>query len=88
MNKNSNVCNNCGKLGHQFNQCKLPIVSYGVIVFSYFDNVLKFLMIILNQYRYKNIIDLILWDFKKESLRMILYKIVTHLFVAFLMTCS
>ena len=45
MNKNSNVCNNCGKLGHQFNQCKLPIVSYGVIVFSYFDNVLKFLMI-------------------------------------------
>jgi 8-oxo-dGTP pyrophosphatase MutT (NUDIX family) len=45
MNKNSNVCNNCGKVGHQFNQCKLPIISYGVIAFSYFNNVLKFLMI-------------------------------------------
>jgi len=45
MNKNTNTCNNCGKTGHQFNQCKLPIISYGIIVFSYFDNVLKFLMI-------------------------------------------
>jgi len=32
MNKN-NICNNCGKQGHQFHQCKLPITSYGVIVF-------------------------------------------------------
>ncbi len=32
MNKN-NICNNCGKLGHQFHQCKLPITSYGIIVF-------------------------------------------------------
>ena len=23
MNKNINVCNNCGKTVHQFNQCKL-----------------------------------------------------------------
>jgi ADP-ribose pyrophosphatase YjhB (NUDIX family) len=45
MNKNTNICNNCGKIGHQFNQCKLPIISYGVIVFSYFDNGLKYLMI-------------------------------------------
>ena len=45
MNKNTNICNNCGKLGHQFNQCKLPIISYGVIVFSYCETGLKFLMI-------------------------------------------
>ena len=32
MSKN-NICNNCGKQGHQFHQCKLPITSYGVIVF-------------------------------------------------------
>ena len=42
MNKivnNMNTCNNCGKLGHQFNQCKLPIVSYGIILFtSYHDH--------------------------------------------------
>ena len=33
MNKNTNICNNCGKQGHSFHQCKLPITSYGVIVF-------------------------------------------------------
>jgi len=43
MNKNilvnnTNVCNNCGKLGHQFNQCKLPIISYGVILFKKDEN--------------------------------------------------
>jgi len=26
-------CNNCGKSGHSFHQCKLPITSNGVIVF-------------------------------------------------------
>jgi 8-oxo-dGTP pyrophosphatase MutT (NUDIX family) len=45
-NNNMNVCNNCGKLGHQFNQCKLPIISYGVILFKKdYDNAYKFLMI-------------------------------------------
>jgi len=45
-NNNMNVCNNCGKLGHQFNQCKLPIISYGVILFKKdYDNTYKFLMI-------------------------------------------
>jgi 8-oxo-dGTP pyrophosphatase MutT (NUDIX family) len=49
MNKNmnnSNACNNCGKLGHQFNQCKLPIISYGVILFTHHDkDSYKYLMI-------------------------------------------
>ena len=45
MSKNTNTCNNCGKMGHQFNQCKLPIISYGIVAFSYFNNKLKFLMI-------------------------------------------
>lgn len=31
-NKN-NICNNCGKQGHLFHQCKLPITSYGIILF-------------------------------------------------------
>ena len=26
-------CNNCGKQGHQYHQCKLPITSYGIICF-------------------------------------------------------
>jgi 8-oxo-dGTP pyrophosphatase MutT (NUDIX family) len=47
MNNNiTNVCNNCGKLGHQFNQCKLPIISYGIILFTYDENNnYKYLMI-------------------------------------------
>jgi len=41
-NNNSNICNNCSKYGHQYHQCKLPIISYGVVVFS---NDIKYLMI-------------------------------------------
>lgn len=32
-NTNINLCNNCGKQGHLFYQCKLPITSYGIILF-------------------------------------------------------
>lgn len=30
---NNNICNNCGKSGHLFHQCKMPIMSIGIIVF-------------------------------------------------------
>jgi ADP-ribose pyrophosphatase YjhB (NUDIX family) len=45
LNNNYNICNNCGKFGHLFYNCKLPITSYGIICFKYFNNELKFLMI-------------------------------------------
>jgi 8-oxo-dGTP pyrophosphatase MutT (NUDIX family) len=45
MNKNLNICNNCGKSGHMFHQCKLPITSYGVIVFRSSPHGIQFLMI-------------------------------------------
>ena len=32
MNENT-FCNNCGKTGHPFHQCKLPITSIGIIAF-------------------------------------------------------
>jgi 8-oxo-dGTP pyrophosphatase MutT (NUDIX family) len=32
---NENFCNNCGKPGHIFIQCKIPITSYGIIAFRY-----------------------------------------------------
>jgi 8-oxo-dGTP pyrophosphatase MutT (NUDIX family) len=41
----NNVCNNCGKQGHQFHQCKLPITSYGIILFKCSEEGLKYLMI-------------------------------------------
>ena len=44
MSKN-NICNNCGKQGHQYHNCKLPITSYGMIVFMYSDKDIKYLMI-------------------------------------------
>lgn len=31
----NNTCNNCGKQGHSFHQCKNPITSYGIILFRY-----------------------------------------------------
>jgi 8-oxo-dGTP pyrophosphatase MutT (NUDIX family) len=45
MIKNTNVCNNCGKQGHMFHQCKLPITSYGIIAFRSSRERLEFLMI-------------------------------------------
>ena len=45
MNKNTNICNNCGKQGHSFHQCKLPITSYGIIVFRQSVDGLQFLML-------------------------------------------
>jgi hypothetical protein len=44
MNKN-NLCNNCGKQGHLFHQCKLPITSYGIILFRNIEDKIEFLMI-------------------------------------------
>jgi 8-oxo-dGTP pyrophosphatase MutT (NUDIX family) len=46
MNKTTNnVCNNCGKQGHLFHQCKLPVTSYGIILFRSSLNGLQFLML-------------------------------------------
>ena len=42
-----NYCSNCGKSGHSYHQCKMPIISIGIIAFRYDDKVndFKFLMI-------------------------------------------
>ena len=45
MLKNTNICNNCGKIGHSYHMCKLPITSYGIIVFRPSAKGLQFLMI-------------------------------------------
>lgn len=41
----NNICNNCGKQGHMFHQCKLPITSYGIILFRYNNNQTEYLML-------------------------------------------
>ena len=42
---NELYCNNCGKKGHLYNQCKLPITSLGIIAFRLNEGKLEFLMI-------------------------------------------
>jgi len=44
MNK-SNICNNCGKYGHLFHQCRIPITSYGIILFRSSNRGIQYLMI-------------------------------------------
>jgi hypothetical protein len=46
-----NFCNNCGKLGHAFHQCKKPITSIGTIVFRRSENpdAFKYLLIYARQ---------------------------------------
>ena len=39
------MCNNCGKIGHLYNTCKLPIISYGIILFRQSSKGLQYLMI-------------------------------------------
>lgn len=42
---NDNYCNNCGKQGHLYHQCKLPITSSGIIAFRNTSNGVEYLMI-------------------------------------------
>lgn len=45
MSQNT-FCNNCGKIGHLFHNCKMPITSYGIVAFSFNnDGVPVYLMI-------------------------------------------
>ncbi len=45
QNRNTQFCNNCGKSGHLFSNCKKPIISSGIISFCYKDNKLYYIMI-------------------------------------------
>jgi len=45
INNNKTCCNNCGRTGHMFYQCKLPISSYGIIVYILVNNTRKYLML-------------------------------------------
>lgn len=46
MQKNDYYCNNCGKSGHLYHHCKLPITSNGIIAFrKNNDNIIEYLLI-------------------------------------------
>lgn len=44
-NKSYNFCNNCGKNGHIFQNCKHPITSIGLITFRMNENKIEYLLI-------------------------------------------
>ena len=44
-NKKTIFCNNCGKIGHLFHQCKVPITSIGVITFRIVNGTIEILLI-------------------------------------------
>jgi len=44
-NKSFIFCNNCGKTGHIFHNCKHPITSIGIINFRSYDNKIQYLII-------------------------------------------
>lgn len=45
MVKKQTFCNNCGKIGHLFHQCKIPITSIGVIAFRKIESNVEVLLI-------------------------------------------
>lgn len=38
-------CTNCGKIGHNYKNCKNPIISYGIMLFKYELNDFKLLLV-------------------------------------------
>jgi 8-oxo-dGTP pyrophosphatase MutT (NUDIX family) len=42
---NESYCNNCGKQGHLYHQCKMPITSIGLITFRIYQDEIQYLMI-------------------------------------------
>ena len=44
-NNTENICNNCGKYGHMYSQCKMPITSMGIVAYKKVNDRIEFLMI-------------------------------------------
>jgi 8-oxo-dGTP pyrophosphatase MutT (NUDIX family) len=45
INNHINYCSNCGKGGHIYKNCKNPIISYGIMLFKYYNNTLYLLLV-------------------------------------------
>ena len=46
MTKNRQLCNNCGKEGHLYHNCKMPITSIGIVAYRFSEkNEIEYLMI-------------------------------------------
>ena len=73
-NYKSNIfCNNCGKSGHLFHQCKLPITSIGIITIRKVDKDIEILLI-----RRKNSLGFV--DFMRGKYNINNFRYIVNLF--------
>ena len=94
-------CNNCGKRGHTFGQCKLPILSYGILAYRLDGDVEKLLMIqrrdslcyiefLRGKYKIddKEYLKILFSNFTKEEINKILTKEFDELWYSLWMTMA
>lgn len=71
--KHNIFCNNCGKSGHLFHQCKLPITSIGIITIRKVENDIEILLI-----RRKNSLGFV--DFMRGKYNINNFRYIVNLF--------
>lgn len=71
--KNNIFCNNCGKSGHLFHQCKLPITSIGIIAIRKVESDVEILLI-----RRKNSLGFV--DFMRGKYNINNFRYIVNLF--------
>ena len=71
--KNNIFCNNCGKSGHLFHQCKLPITSIGILAIRKVNNDVEILLI-----RRKNSLGFV--DFMRGKYNINNFRYIVNLF--------
>ena len=67
--KSDFFCNNCGKYGHTFNQCRVPIISNGIIAYRKVNN--KFEVLLIRRKNSISFIDFIRGKYSLENIEYI-----------------
>ena len=62
-------CNNCGKYGHSFNHCKMPIISFGLIVVRFDRQLLQYEYLMIRRKDSYGYIDFIRGKYMPQNVR-------------------
>ena len=68
---NNHTCNNCGKYGHSFNQCKMPIISFGLITIRFNKNLQQFEYLMIRRKDSFGFIDFIRGKYQPQNIRQV-----------------